>query len=188
MNFLGHAYFSPDNHEILAANVFGDFVKGRIENHDLPENIKNGLKLHRELDSYCNTCKAYISIKNEIGDEFGHYKSVIADIFIDHLLCAYWKDFSSIPINIYSELTYSKIQKSSQYFPEMFKRVFEYMKNDNWFVISKEYGYIENILRSIERRSPRGIAIAPAVNILKLKKTMLKGMFYEFMDEMKNVL
>jgi hypothetical protein len=38
MNFLGHLYFSQDHQELMHANLFGDFVKGKHFDHLLARN------------------------------------------------------------------------------------------------------------------------------------------------------
>ena len=52
MNFLGHSRFSIEKDmKTLYGNFAGDFYKGRIETLDLPNNVKNGVRLHRMIDS-----------------------------------------------------------------------------------------------------------------------------------------
>ena len=188
MNFLGHAYFSPYNDEILAGNVFGDFVKGKIENINLPENIKNGLKLHRKIDRICNECKGYILLKKDIGKDYGHFNGVIADIFIDHLLSIYWEDFTVISLEMFAESTYNKIEKSKEYFPERFEYVFKYMQGDNWFVRNRDINYIENILIRIENNYGKGLILHSSINSIKDNPQLFKEHFYKFMKEIKGFI
>ena len=185
MNYLGHAYFSPDNDEILAGNVFGDFIKGKIENIKLPENIKYGLRLHRKLDKVCNQCEGYYLIKETIGKDYGHFNGVIADIFIDHFLSVYWENFSNISLEIFAESTYNKIEKSRKYFPKRFEKIFSYMKNDNWFIRNRVLKNIENILKRIEKYSENGILLQTSVNDIKVNPLLYKEYFYKFMNEMR---
>ena len=116
MNFLGHTYFSPDDREVLAGNVFGDFIKGNIDKTSFPDKIKYGIKLHRFLDFACDKCKSYILIRKLIGNDHGHYAGVIADIFIDHFLSNYWNDFSDISLESFAAKTYADIQFSEKFF------------------------------------------------------------------------
>lgn len=185
MNYLGHAYFSPDNDEIFAGNVFGDFVKGKIDNLKLPENIKQGLRLHRRIDTLCNVCDGYCLIKEQIGKNYGHFNGVIADIFIYHFLSVYWENFSNISLEIFAESTYNKIEKSRKYFPKRFEKIFSYMKNDNWFTRNRDLKNIENILKRIEKYSENGILLQTSVNDIKDNPLLYKEYFYKFMNEMR---
>jgi acyl carrier protein phosphodiesterase len=185
MNFLGHAYFSPDDYEILAGNVFGDFVKGRIENTNFPAGIKNGLKLHRKIDTVCNESEGYHLIKQTIGKDYGHFNGVIADIFIDHFLSIYWEDFSDVTLEAFAESTFNKIEIARSYFPERFEYVFNYMKTDNWFVRNKDINNIENILIRIENKFGKGQILHTSVNNIKANPRLFKEHFYQFIEEMK---
>ena len=57
MNFLGHSMISWEidekidkKKETLYGNFAGDFYKGKIERINLPDNLKEGLVLHRIID------------------------------------------------------------------------------------------------------------------------------------------
>lgn len=188
MNFLGHAYFTKGDEEELAGNLFGDFVKGNIDSHPFPEGIKRGLKYHRRLDSACNETQGYQLLKKLLQGEFRHYRGVITDIFIDHLLSVYWKDFSAVSLEEFATGTYQRVVLSRRYFPEKFARLFEYMERDNWFVRNRDLNTIENILKSIERRSNKGIEIHHAIKIIQQQPSEFRERFYIFMEEMKTLL
>ena len=51
MNFLGHLYFSNNNPELMYANLFGDFVKGKDLSMYSPQ-VQKGILLHRKIDDY----------------------------------------------------------------------------------------------------------------------------------------
>ena len=54
MNYLGHLYFSDNDHTLMLANLFGDFVKGKDLSAFQPE-IQNGITLHRSIDNYIDS-------------------------------------------------------------------------------------------------------------------------------------
>jgi len=84
MNFLGHAWFSGmEDDFFLTGNVFGDFLKGSVASLSLPEEILRGLRYHRFLDQEGDKCRGFLGMKTLLGHDFGHYRGVIADVFID---------------------------------------------------------------------------------------------------------
>ena len=188
MNFLGHAYFSPDNDEILAGNVFGDFVKGRINNTSFPDTIKTGLKLHRKIDVKCNEIEEYHLIKNAVGKDYGHYRGVIADIFLDHFLSVYWKDFSDVSLDAFAKDAYKRIERSSKYFPDGFDKVFGYIKRDNYFLMNRNTENIRTILKRVEHYSANGMLLHNSVDLIESNQNFYKEHFYKFMYEMKKAL
>ncbi|MCX6258446.1 MAG: ACP phosphodiesterase [Bacteroidia bacterium] len=185
MNFLGHAYFSYfDDDAVLAGNVFGDFVKGNIAKTHYPEGIRNGLVYHRHLDSLCNNNDGFINIKQLTGNEYGHYRGIITDIFIDHLLAVHWHDFSAISLENFAVQCYQRIGLSSASFPERFARVFGYMVRDNWFVNNRHLSAIEDTLKRVERISGSRIILSSAVAGIEEKINLYKNYLYQFMEQM----
>jgi acyl carrier protein phosphodiesterase len=189
MNFLGHAYFSYFlNDEVLAGNVFGDFVKGNIANTNFPEQIKTGLIYHRHLDSLCEENEGFRQIRSLIGHNYGHYRGIITDIFIDHFLAVYWSDFSEINLEVFAEHCYQRIGQSSVFFPERFARAFGFMVRDNWFVNNRRLNAIEDTLKRVERFSGSKIILSSAVSDIPKNIELYKVYFYQFMEQMKTAL
>ena len=57
MNFLGHSLISLEidgntNKKTLYANFTGDYYKGLVDRIELPEALKEGIRLHRIIDKY----------------------------------------------------------------------------------------------------------------------------------------
>jgi acyl carrier protein phosphodiesterase len=51
MNFLGHLFFSNNELQLMHANLYGDFVKGK-DLSQFDSTIQTGIRLHRKIDSY----------------------------------------------------------------------------------------------------------------------------------------
>ena len=91
MNFLGHSMISWEidekidkKKETLYGNFAGDFYKGKIERINLPDNLKEGLILHRIIDGISDRKENFL---NELlHEKFHHFKGIVSDMFIDHFL------------------------------------------------------------------------------------------------------
>lgn len=185
MNFFGHAYFSPDDAEILAGNVMGDHFKGSIDFMNLPKNLKLGLTLHRNLDSLCDETAGYKEIVSLISPEYGRYRGIIADIFIDHLLSTYWDEISDLPLEKFANSAYSKIEQSRAYFPDSFTGLFQYMSKDNWFL---NYRHLENVQRTLKHfETRRGVQMPISESVIDIANNPIefKLAFFNFIKEMK---
>ncbi|WP_371212203.1 hypothetical protein [Leptotrichia sp. oral taxon 212] len=91
MNFLGHSMISWEIDEkidkkrkTLYGNFAGDFYKGKIESIDLPDNLKEGLVLHRIIDSVSDRSENFLN--DLLHEKFRHFKGIVSDMFIDHFL------------------------------------------------------------------------------------------------------
>ena len=65
MNFLGHLYFSNNNLDLMVANLFGDFCKGKSY-LSYPIETQRGVLLHREIDSYIDNHAEVLAIRKEL--------------------------------------------------------------------------------------------------------------------------
>ena len=84
MNFLGHLYFSNNDLELMYANLFGDFVKGKAM-YNFPEKIQSGIQLHRSIDSYIDRHEDVRKLLKTLYPELPKVSNVAIDLFFDHL-------------------------------------------------------------------------------------------------------
>ena len=97
MNFLGHSRISMEiDIKTIYGNFTGDFYKGRLENLMVPGEVKDGLFLHRRIDSVSDTDNI---LTEEIDKRFSIFRGVIADIIIDHFLALEWEKLFNVSLN-----------------------------------------------------------------------------------------
>ena len=90
MNFLGHSRISMEiDIKTMYGNFTGDFYKGRLENINVPSEVKNGLFLHRKIDSISDIDNV---LTEKIDKRFSIFRGVISDIIIDHFLALEWEN------------------------------------------------------------------------------------------------
>ena len=99
MNFLAHSLISleideKENKKTLYANFAGDFYKGLVETIELPDELKEGVVLHRIIDKISDRNENFL---NELlMEKFGIFKGIVSDMYIDHFLS---KNFDNPIIN-----------------------------------------------------------------------------------------
>ena len=145
MNYLAHAYLSFNDPEILAGNIFSDFVKGK-KRFDFPPRIQQGIMLHRAIDRFTDDHAVTAKAKQFFKPVYGLYSSAFIDIVYDHFLANDKNTFSNDDaLSAFAGNTYLQLKSSEAYFPEGFDMVFYYMQLHNWL-----YGYQfkEGIFRS----------------------------------------
>jgi len=151
MNYLAHAYLSFGQEEVLVGNFIADFVKGK-RLFDYPVAITDGILLHREIDRYTDTYPLVKAGQSYLRPNFGHYSTVITDIFFDYFLGKNWAKFSDQPLENFTESTFLMLEKNAKYFPEGFSKMFYWMRKDNWLL---QYGTLEGIKMSLTGLSKR---------------------------------
>jgi acyl carrier protein phosphodiesterase len=137
MNYLGHAFLSFGDPEILTGNMIGDHVKGKLALANFPERISKGIMLHRKIDQFTDEHPATQRAKILFREKYGLYAGAIMDTLFDHFLANDPKHFPSEKALLdFSQSTYQLLSSNEQYLPERFAAYFPYMKEHNWL-----YGY-----------------------------------------------
>ncbi|GAL00009.1 acyl carrier protein phosphodiesterase [Nonlabens ulvanivorans] len=89
MNYLAHIYLSGNDTELRIGNFIADSVRGK-DFTMFPERVAQGIILHRHIDTFTDSHPIVKLSKDLIRSEYGHWSSVIVDLYYDHFLAANW--------------------------------------------------------------------------------------------------
>jgi len=182
MNFLAHLYLAGEDEEIIVGNFIADHVKGNAMNK-FKEEIKNGIYLHRAIDAFTDSHPVFIQSKNRLAPNYRKYAGVIADMFYDHFLSAYWKDYSQEKIESFTSRMYRIVMKRYFILPLKTQRILPFMAKDNWL---KGYGTTEGMARALNgmaKRTPFESGMENAVTDLKKDYNLYKLEFETFFPD-----
>lgn len=154
MNFLAHAYLSPDNKKILLGNFIGDFIKGRQALNKYDPEVIRGVELHRAIDEFTDDHPVVHESKNRLRSTYRHYAGVIVDVFYDHFLAMHWNKFHHEPLEKFATDTYRSIETFSAVLPLPFKRMLPYMISGNWLVNYQQIAGVHRALSGMATRTP----------------------------------
>ncbi len=121
MNFLAHIYLSGDNEEIRFGNFIGDWIKGK-KYQKYPEDIKKGILLHREIDSYTDSHPIVHQSIVRMRPAYRKYAGVAVDILYDHFLAVNWELYSDISLEDYVKVFHSYVLNNLDMLPKKSKR------------------------------------------------------------------
>jgi len=154
MNYLGHAYLSFGDAGLLTGNMIADHVKGKIVLEQYPAAIKNGMLLHRKIDSFCDAHPVIRSAKLLFREQYGLFSGPIVDTLFDHFLA---NDPVIFPakhdLAAFAQKSYQQIAANSQYLPEKFAAYFPYMVEHDWLTGYRNVKSMERALHGLRRRS-----------------------------------
>jgi acyl carrier protein phosphodiesterase len=131
LNYLAHAYLSFNQPAILAGNLISDFVKGKKLNL-YPEDVRKGIVLHRAIDSFTDEHAATREAKNIFRPHYRLYSAAFIDVSYDHFLANDWEQFTDDSLSAFSQEVYDSLENYLDVFPEPFRQMFPYMKQQNW--------------------------------------------------------
>ena len=179
MNFLFHMLLSGGDDQILVGNFMGDFVKGPLADR-FPERIRQGLNLHRRIDSFASRDDLFQRSRLRIDRRYGLYRGVLVDLFYDHFLVTEWRDWSDEPFDVYLARSRSIIERERAELPERLQRLVPTIFEE----LLPSYGTVAGIARALERMSRRVVRenpLAGAESELELNYEGLRADFRGFL-------
>ena len=193
MNFLAHSLISleideKDNKKTLYANFAGDFYKGLVETIELPDELKEGIVLHRIIDKISDRNENFL---NELlTEKFGIFKGIVSDMYIDHFLS---KNFDSLfndnLNNIENKILYN-IKINEKFFPDNFKRTFQWLKSEKVMSSYQNINFLERAFYGISQRVRKGEILKSSIielqkNYNLFEEKAIKEFFYVKSESIK---
>lgn len=170
MNYLGHSMISYEidkklNKRTLYGNFTGDFYKGRIESLQLPDEVKEGLVLHRMIDSISDRQDNFL---NELLNErFGIFKGIVSDMYIDHFLSKNFYNIFNENINDIEKKILYNVKSQKTLFNRRFEKVFNWIFTERVLIKYGDIDFLERVFEGISGRVRKGEVLREAVKELK---------------------
>ena len=165
VNYLAHILLSGNDPLLLVGNFMGDGVKGSSLEH-LEPMVRNGVKLHRAIDSFTDEHELAVIGRQRLRDRTGKYAGVVLDMFYDHVLSAKWDEFHPVPLNEFVEEKYRLLTKNIDHMPTRIQHMLPHMIAGDWL---SGYGQMEGLskaLNGISRRASKSELIVGSEVIL----------------------
>lgn len=182
MNFLAHLYLSGDDDKLITGNFIGDYVKG---NNFLkyPGKIREGIILHRRIDSFTDKHELFREVKKLYRDEFGLYSGVVTDLIFDHFLASDWKNYHPLTLRRFARKMHTVLLSNIIYLPERVQGFLPVLIKNRRL---ESYARIEGIQLSLENMS-RYTSLpekaAQAIDITEENHSFISRHFSAFMEE-----
>lgn len=185
MNLLAHAYLSFNEPGVLVGNMISDHVKGKTR-YNFPSEIRMGIQLHREIDSYTDVHPATRALKEFFKPFYGLYAAPFSDIVYDYFLA---NDKSAFPTEgsllKFTEDTYKDIESHREWLPGHFPYMFSYMQRDNWLFNYRLDEGIEHGFRGLVRRAAYMNSHREAFEIFLANKSAMRDCYEDFFPGLK---
>ena len=186
MNYLAHAYLSFGRPGILVGNMISDHVKGK-KKYDYPEQIQQGIAVHREIDRFTDIHSATKEAKEIFRPAYRLYAGSLMDVVYDHFLALDEKEFTDESLKAFTINTYAMLDQFTDHFPEKFSRMYPYMKAQNWLYNYRYRQGIEKSLAGVVRRAKYLEESDTAYLLFNEHYDKLKELYEIFFPELKNM-
>ena len=168
----------------MIGNFIADSIVGNKFDH-YSEEIKQGILLHREIDTFTDTHPIVRKSKRRLHARYKHYKGVIIDIFYDHYLAKNWLLFSNIPLDVYVQSFYTLLQENFDILPEKTQHLLPYMIEYNWLYNYQYHEGIQQVLNGMNRRTKGISQMDLAIEDLQNLDTEFEKDFMLFFEELR---
>lgn len=152
MNILGHCLLSGDDPHLLIGNFIADGLP-RSKWSKLPASIQKGVRLHHFIDTFTDSHPKIQELIASLRPSQGKYAPVVSDLLIDHVLARDWDRYASIPLADFVHRVHTELNLGTAHMTEGRKRMFSFMRQQNWLLSYAEAEGIQMALRGMHRRS-----------------------------------
>lgn len=183
MNFLAHLYLSGNDDKLITGNFIGDYVKG---NNFLkyPGKIREGIVLHRRIDSFTDAHPLFRDAKKLFREEFGLYSGVVTDLIFDHFLAVSWKNYHPVTLRQFARKIHAVLISNIFYLPPRVQGFLPVLiKNRRLESYAREDGIHQSLdIMSRYTSLPRKADLA--MEIMRTNYTLIENHFSTFMKEL----
>lgn len=184
MNLLGHAFLSFDDAEILCGNMMGDFVKGKKILDTYPAKIKQGLILHRKIDSFTDNHPIVDIAKEHYRKDYRLYSGAIIDVLFDHYLANDPRYFNEAEdLRIFTANVFHQLEKTSEYHTPTFSRLRFHLEKENVLNRFRTLEGLRTAIRKLCERMFYPLNEAKAYETTMLNYELLNQYYNEFIDD-----
>lgn len=159
MNHLAHARLAGSASIDIAANLMGDFIRGRLEDRFSPS-IEAGLRLHRAIDSYADAHPLQHRSRNRLEPPFRRYAGVLVDMYYDHFLARHFGRFSDQALGGFTREVYDALERHSDELPERLRVMARHWRRDDLLAGYADLAVLERALDGMSRRLSRDNPLA----------------------------
>lgn len=183
MNFLAHLYLSGNDKNIMIGNFIADHIRANKFTH-FDQRIQDGIFLHRKIDSFTDNHEIVKQSKRRLHERYGLYRGIIIDIFYDHFLAKNWRNYSEIPLNVYSKSVYQLLDNNFDILPIKTQQLLPYIKQYDWLYNYQFLDGIQDVLNGMNRRTKGKSQMHLAIDDLKQLENELDNDFNIFFQEL----
>lgn len=187
MNFLGHLYFSQDHQDLMHANLFGDFVKGKhYENYS--DIVQRGVLLHRSIDHFIDTNEHVVMLMRTLYSDLPKVSSIAIDLYFDHLLARNWEIFHQISLPTYLANFYKHLPSNLDEYPETFQQFLIKMKSYKWMSYYHNHEGLEKACHGVSSRISFENQLKKAPSVFLTYEKEITNVFFQYMEAAQNSL
>lgn len=155
MNFLAHLWLADGDDGLRVGAMLGDFVRGGMEDSQLPPEVQKGIQLHRFIDQFMDGLPELAELRQKFDAPFRRYAGIIIDVAFDHELARRWEEYSDLSLQQFDADVRELLAHYQALLPEELKAFMRYADRRGLFAAYREKDEILYSLSGVGRRLSR---------------------------------
>lgn len=187
MNYLAHAYLSPDDPLVLMGNLWGDLLKPR-DAAGLPDRVQAGIERHRRIDAFTDAHPLVGEIRDRLRPHQGKYTPVVADVLLDFVLSQHWSRHHPESLEAFCQARYRDVEEHLFVLPDRLHHRVGRMLGNRWLESCKDRERMEVTLAMLSRRASFANVMDQALVPYDRHRMEIHELFEEFFADLKAVI
>lgn len=152
MNFLAHLHLAGDDDGLRLGALLGDFTKGWRALRKYPQDVQEGIQLHRFIDTTTDELEPVASLRRRIEKPFRRYAGIIIDLAMDHELACRWQKFSDQSLESFDADVRELLRRKEAMVPRKLRSFMDYADRRGLFAAYRDEAEVLHSLRGVGRR------------------------------------
>lgn len=182
MNYLAHLHLGGSDREQLLGSLYGDFVKGPLDNR-WPLAIEQAIRLHRRIDAFTDSHPLIDRTRARFPEARRRVSGILVDVFFDHCLSRHWAAYADQPLEAFIARFY-RILLSEPDLPPRLARIAPRMAAQDWLGSYQEFRIIEQVINGMASRLSRPVLFEGAFAEVEARYALLEQDFFDFYPEL----
>ena len=183
MNFLAHAYLSPNQDLVQLGNTFGDFVKGKKMTGVHPQVIQ-GVLLHRRIDQFTDQHPLVIKAVSMFKPTLGRFSAIAVDVCFDYFLAKNWTKYSDVELTVFVNELFVAYELNRLNLTDRINQIAPVMKMQEWLLKYQTIEGLEEILKQMSNRVKNKVQFESIISYVKENEVQLNVLFHSFFKDL----
>ncbi len=183
MNHLAHARLAGPEPLDVAANLMGDFVRGRLGGR-FPPRVAAGLRLHRAVDAFTDAHPLHRQSRERLAPPYRRFAPILVDIYYDHFLALHFRRFHDQALEQFSAGVYDALDHHQDLLPEPLRRLVPIWRRRDLLASYAELDVIDEVFAGLSRRLTRDNPVDRGGDPLRREYEAFEADFLAFFPEL----
>lgn len=184
LNFLAHTFLSCSDTYLMIGNLLADLVKPS-EQRELAFAIKQGIDLHREIDSFTDRHPQSKELKRILRNSQGKYAAVAVDLVWDYYLSRDWLSYSSDSLPQFTGALYPKILSQKDIIPKRIGEQLQIMIENDFLMAYSSRERMQRSLSWMDKRASFPSAFINLLDDIDKHDLLFAKMFHSFFPDVQ---